>query len=136
MSPNEGAVHGPGPELLQLIHLAFNAPRVMGMGWDERDEWRDRLVAVRTADELAPADRAILDEAVAEVRAGLSPTLEHPDSWADVGAVGSDWAAEDAVLDAGEPQTKGVDFDEPDDQPAGPAAADLPAADDDGWVGV
>ncbi len=119
---------GPDMRLLTAYGFAMAAPGVWNdLSDEEMDALRHRVQDAGTIAGLLPADRARLREAMAVAFTS--------------GRIGTDmsWAEEDAFLDEMDDDvvpaggTKGVDFDEPDDEPA---AGDLPAADDDGWVGV
>lgn len=99
---------GPNAELFQRYGTAGMTPAIGALSYDEQAALRERVFAVETFEELSPADQAVILEGEAIVAAGQAPTL----AAAGLGTEGeSDWAAEDAALDA------------------------VPDADDDGWVG-
>lgn len=104
---------GPDLALSDMIDKAYQAPVMADLSEEQSDALQARLLAARTIDALEPGDRALLEQACAQVDAGLSPT------WQDVGQIpGSDWAAEDRLVDVEQ------------------AEADQKAFDADGWVGL
>lgn len=117
MTELEQGYLGPGPELMDIITKAMQAPfSPATFGSDEeQDARRARFVAVADFEDLEPADQAWLTARCREVEDGASPTWQDPASW------GGDWAATDAEVDAEEEQ--------------GGEAKGLPP-DADGWVGV
>lgn len=81
----------PTPQFFQQLNRAFQAPAIMGLSRPAAQAFKDRCTAVATVDDLDDEDQELLALAEAEIRSGLSPTLQHPDNWE------SDWAAEDAA---------------------------------------
>lgn len=114
---------GPDPELWERYSHATNGPAIMDLGLDGVAELNERVIAARTWAGLSAADQALIRLAEIQISSGLSPTLQHPASW----AAGSDWAAEDAELGL-EPG------DAPDD--GGSEGKSLPSPDDGGWIGL
>lgn len=113
---------GPTPEFWDRFSRATNAPVIMGLDPAAGRALNERMLAAGTFEAMSETDQRLIEQAEYEISAGLSPTLQHPDDW----AAGSDWAAEEAELGL---------------EPAPPPEAELkalelPAADDDGWVGM
>lgn len=113
---------GPDPALWDRYSVATNAPVIMGMELDELVAMNDRVVAARTWDGLSEEDRELIELAELQVSAGMSPTLQHPDSYAHL----SDWTKEDEALglEPGEPRDGGSQ---------GKSLPDPNAAD---WIGL
>lgn len=105
---------GPSADLWERYSRATNAPVIMALGPAGVTALNERVVKAREFEDLAPADRALVEKAELEISAGLSPTLQDPSDWQ------SDWAAEDAADDARQARE-------------GKA---LPTVDDDAWVGL
>ena len=97
----------PTAEFFDRLNRAFQAPVLMALTPEESAALLDRLVQHATVDDVAPADRELLDQAEQEIRRGLSPTLQDPSNW------GGDWAAEDEAADPPvEGKTLGQDGDD------------------------
>lgn len=94
----------------EVIEKFARAQQATGYGHDDRAAGlSERVVATGGVWEaLSAEDRDFIDECVAKVDAGDSPTFQHPDSWGTF----DQWQAEDAAAGVGEPV--GADGDEGD----------------------
>ncbi len=127
-----GGFGGPGLALQDRVTIASASPLWIdldaGPDYSTIDHIHRAVRAVKTFDQLPSDVQDWIVRGEAQVSAGLAPWLILPAGYFD-------WQAEDAALDAAvDPESKGFDFDEPNDDEL--AAPDLPTADDDGWVGV